>query len=69
MWDTPEAQQVVMTLFIQVVDVRLAVTQGGASVTGNNRVVGLDVGMLDVSIHTKYLLLNKTTHRSRIKWM
>ena len=58
-----------MILCFQVVVVRLAVTQGDASVTSNNRVVGLDVGVLDVSIHTRYLLLNKTTHRSRIKWM
>ena len=57
-----------LTLCFQVVVVRLAVTQGDASVTSNNKVVGLDVGVLDISIHTRYLLLNKTTHQSGIKW-
>ena len=40
-----------MTLCFQVVVVRLAVTQGDASVTSNNRVVGLDVGVLDGCIN------------------
>ena len=32
-------------------------------------ILGMDIVELDVSFHTKYLLLNKRIQQSRIKWM